>query len=100
MKWMISMNTWITIIFGTESVIQVFIEIIHSTDEKKKNLIYYFVDKNILYRVHRWSIELHICVIIYKWDYLFLIVKKIKESIIVGTKLWYFNILNIFEFLT
>ena len=99
MKWMISMNTWITIIFGTESVIQVFIEIIHSIDEKKKNLVY-FVNRISLYRVHRWLIELHICVIIYKWDYLFLIVKKRRESIIVGTKLWYFDILNIFEFLT
>jgi hypothetical protein len=49
MKWMISMNTWITIIFGRESVIQLFIEIIHSIDEKKKNIIF-FVDRISLYR--------------------------------------------------
>jgi hypothetical protein len=35
----------ITIIFETESGIQVFTEIIHCIDKKKKNLIF-FVDKN------------------------------------------------------
>ncbi len=52
MKWMVSTNTWITIIFGRESVIQLFIEIIDSIDEKKKNMIF-FVDRISLYRSNR-----------------------------------------------
>ena len=57
------MNRWITMRFGTESVIQVFIEIIYSIDEKEKNIM--FIEDNItLYtdRVERWwLIELCTC---------------------------------------
>jgi hypothetical protein len=37
-------------IFGTERVIHLFIEIIHSIDEKEKKNIIFFVDKITLYR--------------------------------------------------
>ena len=40
MKWIISMTSWITVIFGTEWVSQLVIEIIHSIDEKEKNMIF------------------------------------------------------------
>jgi hypothetical protein len=38
-------------IFGTESVIQVFIEIIHSIDEKEKNIM--FIEDNITLYIDR-----------------------------------------------
>ena len=63
--------------FGTESVIQVFIEIIHSIGEKENNIM--FIEDNItLYtdRVERWLIELCNCIICYKWDDLFLIINE------------------------
>ncbi len=45
-KWIISINSWITIIFGTESVIHLFIEIIHFIDEKEKNICDHFGEWN------------------------------------------------------
>ncbi len=40
MKWIISMKSWLTVIFGTERVSQFFIEILHSIDdEKEKNVM-------------------------------------------------------------
>ncbi len=74
MKSMMSMNSWITMIFGTERVIHLFIEIIHFTDEKEKKNMICIVDKITLYRdrVEGWLIVLCICCLIfYKWDYFF-----------------------------
>jgi len=40
MKSMLSMNSWITMIFGAEIVIHLFIRIIDFIDEKEKNMIF------------------------------------------------------------
>ena len=55
-------------IFGTERVIHLFIEIIHSIDEKDKKNIICIVDKITLYtnRKEGLLILLRICIIFYK----------------------------------
>ena len=43
-EWIISMNSWITV--GTERVIQLSIEIIHSIDERRKKKCNLFLEWN------------------------------------------------------
>ena len=47
-KWIIPLNSWITL--GTERVIQLFIEIIHSIDEREKRNVIFAMDEMSLNR--------------------------------------------------
>ena len=52
MKWIIPMISWIIVIFGTERIIQLAIEILHSTDEKKNRMMFIGNEMDF-YRVER-----------------------------------------------
>ncbi len=88
------MNSWIALSVPNIAIIQFFIEKIHSIDEKEKNIIF-TADKITLYRMDRWLIELHMPVILYKWDYFFLNCQWKSESIICWIDISYLHILSL-----